>query len=62
MKNLYSIKIKEKETIRYEYFRSYSIKHLIFCLEVIWEYYDWKILQIKRLKRIYRKNISITEV
>lgn len=62
MKNLYSIKIKEKETVRYEYFRSYSIKHLIFRLEEIWEYYDWKILQIKKLKRIYRKNIKVIEV
>ena len=60
MKNLYSIKIKDSDGIRYGYFRSYSTKHLVSCIE--WYYLDWQILQIKRLKRVYRKNIKITEV
>lgn len=60
MKDLYSVKIKEKEGIRYIYCRSYSIKHLTICLE--WDYLDFQILQIKKLKRVYRKNISIIQL
>lgn len=60
MKILYSVKVREKKEIRYIYFRSYSLKHLTICLE--WDYLDFQIIQVKRLKRIYRKNIKVIEV
>lgn len=66
MKTLYSIKIKVYYgsegyyKYEYKYYKSYGV---IFVLKKIWEtHFDWEIVQIKKLKRIYRKCIKVMEV